>query len=41
MTHWDTRPVPPPVDEPAAESLDQALRRTGLTFRGAELVASP
>jgi hypothetical protein len=38
---WDTRPVPQPDETPAAESLARTLRRTGLEFRGVELVAAP
>jgi tRNA A-37 threonylcarbamoyl transferase component Bud32 len=40
-TTWDTRPVPQPDETPAAESLARTLRRTGLEFRGAEVVAAP
>jgi WD40 repeat protein len=38
---WDTVPVPQPDETPAAESLARTLRRTGLEFRGVELVAAP
>jgi len=38
---WDTRPVPQPDETPAAESLARILQRTGLEFRGVELVAAP
>jgi hypothetical protein len=40
-TTWDTRPVPQPDETPAAEGLTQTLRRTGLEFRGVEVVAAP
>jgi hypothetical protein len=40
-THWETRPVPPPDEEPAAQSLARTLQRTGLAFRGVQLVAAP
>jgi WD40 repeat protein len=40
-TTWDTRPVPQPDEGPAAESLARILKRTGLTFRGVEVVAAP
>ena len=40
-TTWDTRPVPQPDATPAAESLTRILRRTGLEFRGVEVVAAP
>jgi len=40
-TSWDIRPVPQPDETPAAESLARTLRRTGLEFRGVELVAAP
>jgi hypothetical protein len=40
-THWERRPVPQPDEEPAAESLARTLQRTGLAFRGVELVAAP
>jgi serine/threonine protein kinase/WD40 repeat protein len=40
-TTWDTRPVPRPDEAPAAESLSQTLRRTGLEFRGVDVVAAP
>jgi len=40
-THWERRPVPPPDEEPAAQSLVRTLQRTGLAFRGVELVAAP
>jgi serine/threonine protein kinase/WD40 repeat protein len=40
-TTWDTRPVPQPDEAPAAESLALILHRTGLTFRGVEVVAAP
>ena len=38
---WEIRSVPPPDQAPADESLDRALTRTGLVFRGIELVAAP
>lgn len=41
MTHWDFRPVPPPDEEPAEHSLMRMLQRTGLVFRGVNLVAAP
>ena len=41
QTTWEIRPVPPPDDRPAAESLAQTLRKTGLEFRGVDLVAAP
>jgi serine/threonine protein kinase len=40
-TTWDFRPVPQPDETPAAESLVRTLQRTGLEFRGVELVAAP
>src|SRR5262249_37803140 len=40
-TAWDTRPVPQPDGTPAAESLARTLQRTGLEFRGVDLVAAP
>jgi len=40
-THWDTRPVPPPDEDPAEDNLAEMLRRTGLAFRGVDLVAAP
>jgi serine/threonine protein kinase len=41
LTTWEIRPVPPPDNTPAAESLARTLQRTGLAFRGVELVAAP
>jgi serine/threonine protein kinase/WD40 repeat protein len=41
LTTWELRPVPPPDERPAAESLAATLRRTGLEFRGVDLVAAP
>jgi len=41
QTTWDTRPVPQPDQTPAAESLARILQRTGLAFRGVEVVAAP
>ncbi len=38
---WDIRPVPPPDETPAAESLARTLKRTGLALRGVELIAAP
>jgi tRNA A-37 threonylcarbamoyl transferase component Bud32/WD40 repeat protein len=38
---WDTRPVPQPDETPAAESLARTLQKTGLAFRGVEVVAAP
>jgi WD40 repeat protein len=40
-TTWDLRPLPQPDETPPAESLARTLRRTGLEFRGVELVAAP
>jgi WD40 repeat protein len=40
-TTWDTRPVPQPDETPAAESLARTLQRTGLEFRGVDVVAAP
>jgi len=40
-TTWDTRPVPQPDATPAAESFVRTLRKTGLEFRGVEVVAAP
>jgi len=41
LLYWDTRAVPQPDETPAAESLTRTLQRTGLEFRGVELVAAP
>jgi len=41
QTTWDIRPVPQPDETPAAESLARTLQRTGLEFRGVDLVAAP
>jgi len=41
QTTWNTRSVPQPDETPAAESLARFLQRTGLAFRGVELVAAP
>jgi hypothetical protein len=41
QTTWDIRPVPQPEETPAAESLARTLQRTGLEFRGVEVVAAP
>jgi hypothetical protein len=41
MTHSELRRVPQPDDEPAAQSLSGTLQRTGLVFRGVQLVAAP
>ena len=41
LTTWEFRPVPPPDETPAAESLTRTLRKTGLEFRGVDLVAAP
>ena len=41
QTTWDIRPVPQPDETPAAESLATTLRRTGLEFRGVDVVAAP
>jgi WD40 repeat protein len=41
QTHWERRPLPQPDEEPAARSLARTLQRTGLAFRGVELVAAP
>jgi hypothetical protein len=41
MTHSEFRPVPQPAEEPAAQSLARTLQRTGLVFRGVQLVAAP
>jgi len=41
QTTWDTRPVPQPDETPAAESLARTLQRTGLEFRGVDVVAAP
>ena len=41
VTHWERRAVPQPDETPAAESLARTLQRTGLEFRGVELVAAP
>jgi len=41
QTTWDVRPVPQPDETPAAESLARTLRRTGLEFRGVDVVAAP
>jgi eukaryotic-like serine/threonine-protein kinase len=41
QTTWDTRAVPQPDEAPAAESLARILQRTGLTFRGVEVIAAP
>ena len=40
-TTWDTRSVPQPDESPAAESLARILQRTGLAFRGVDVVAAP
>jgi hypothetical protein len=41
-TTWEfLRPVPQPDETPAAESLARTLRRTGLEFRGVDVVAAP
>ncbi|MGO9829207.1 MAG: hypothetical protein ACLPJH_03635 [Myxococcaceae bacterium] len=40
-TTWDVRPVPQPDETPAAQSLARTLERTGLAFRGVEVVAAP
>ena len=40
-TSWDTRSVPHPDETPAAEALGRTLRKTGLEFRGVEVVAAP
>jgi len=41
MTHSEMRPMAQPDEEPAAQSLARTLRRTGLVFRGVQLVAAP
>ena len=41
QTSWEIRPVPQPDEETAAQSLARTLQRTGLAFRGVELVAAP
>jgi eukaryotic-like serine/threonine-protein kinase len=41
QTTWDTRQVPQPDETPAAESLARILQRTGLAFRGVEVIAAP
>jgi len=41
MTTWEIRPVPPPDQRPAAESLAETLQKKGLEFRGVDLVAAP
>jgi hypothetical protein len=41
QTTWDIRPVPQPEETPAAESLARTLQRTGLEFRGVDVVAAP
>jgi WD40 repeat protein len=41
QTTWDIRPVPQPDETPAAESLARTLQRTGLEFRGVDVVAAP
>lgn len=38
---WGVRSVPRPDGEPAAQSLARTLQRTGLAFRGVELVVAP
>ena len=40
-TYWERRSVPHPDEEPADQSLARTLQRTGLAFRGVELVAAP
>src|SRR5262249_42990695 len=40
-TTWDFRSLPQPDETPAAESLGRTLQRTGLEFRGVDLVAAP
>jgi len=40
-TTWDFRPLPQPDDSSATESLARTLQRTGLEFRGVDLVAAP
>ena len=41
QTTWELRPVPPPDETPAAESLARTLRKTGLELRGVDFVAAP
>ena len=41
QTTWDTLPVPQPDETPPAESLARTLQKTGLAFRGVEVVAAP
>jgi len=41
QTTWDVRPVPQPDETLAAESLARTLQRTGLEFRGVDVVAAP
>jgi hypothetical protein len=38
---WDIFPVPQPDGAPADQALARTLQRTGLEFRGVELVAAP
>jgi len=38
---WEIRSVPPPDEVPAGDSLERTLARTGLAFRGVELIAAP
>ena len=38
---WDTVAIPQPDETPPRQALDRVLKRTGLQFRGVELVASP
>ena len=40
-TYWETRPLPPPDQEPAEQSLARTLQQTSLVFHGVELVAAP
>jgi serine/threonine protein kinase/WD40 repeat protein len=40
-TTWDFRSLPQPDETAAAESLARTLQRTGLEFRGVDLVAAP
>jgi WD40 repeat protein len=38
---WEIRSVPPPDEAPADDSLTRTLKRTGLAFRGVEVIAAP
>jgi WD40 repeat protein len=41
FTSWERRPVPQPDESVPEQSLARTMRRTGLAFRGVDLVAAP